>query len=51
MKNSRIYESPEVEIIRLSKLDVVATSNDIGEDSGDNEGEWTKYRLRYYPNY
>ena len=51
MKIKRNYESPEVEIIRLSALDVVSTSNDIGEDSGDNEGEWTEYRLRSYPNY
>ena len=48
-KNS--YKDPEIEIIRLSALDVVSTSNDIGEDSGDNDGEWTEYRLRSYPNY
>ena len=51
MKIKTLYESPEAEIIRLSKMDVVATSNDIGEDSGDNDGEWTEYRLRSYPNY
>ena len=48
-----LYESPEAEIIRLSALDVVSTSgeNDIPEDGGDNDGEWTEYRLRSYPNY
>ena len=51
MKSKTLYESPEAEIIRLSKFDVVATSNDIVEDDGNNEGEWTEYRLRYYPNY
>ena len=51
MKKKTLYESPEAEIIHLSALDVVSTSNDIGEDSGDNDGEWTEYRLRSYPNY
>ena len=44
------YELPEIEIIRFSSLDVVSTSNDIGEDDGDNDGEWTE-RARFYPNY
>ena len=51
MKTKSLYEIPEVEIIRLSALDVVATSNDIPEDGGDNDGEWTEYCLRSYPNY
>ena len=48
-----LYESPEAEIIRLSALDVVSTSNDIPEDGGDNDGEWTKSikNIKYYPNY
>ena len=51
VKTKTLYEIPEAEIIRLSALDVVATSNDIPEDGGDNDGEWTEYRLRSYPNY
>ena len=51
MTKKALYQLPEAEIIYFSALDVVSTSNDIGEDSGENDGEWTEYRLRSYPNY
>ena len=42
MKSTQSYESPEAEIVLLSKLDVVTASNGIGADGGNNEGEWTE---------
>ena len=37
-----IYEKPEIEIIYLNTSDIVTASggNDIGEDGGENDGEW-----------
>ena len=42
MKKKTLYESPEAEIVLLSEKDVVTTSNGIGADGGNNEGEWTE---------
>ena len=39
MKN---YEKPKLEIVLLDEADLIATSNgnNIGEDDGENDGEW-----------
>ena len=50
MKKKTLYESPELEIIRFSQKDVLTSSNNIGEDGGENDGEWTDYTSNY-PNY
>ena len=36
----KTYKSIELELIALNLNDVIVTSNDIGEDDGENEGEW-----------
>ena len=41
MKKELNYEKPEIELIQLLKSDVITSSgNDIGEDDGENNGEW-----------
>ena len=39
------YVNPEIELILLYKSDIIVTSggsdNDIDEDLGENDGEWT----------
>ena len=46
MKRKSPYELPTIEIVKLSSVDVVTASNifgEIGEDGGENDGEWTSY--------
>ena len=44
MNKKTIYESPEVDWIEIFESDIITTSgggeNDVGEDSGENDGEW-----------
>lgn len=42
MKNKTSYEKPEIELISFSATDILTVSggNDIGEDVGENDGEW-----------
>ena len=35
------YEAPDAKIVTLSTCDVISTS--IGEDFGDNDGEWVAF--------
>ena len=37
MKN---YVKPELEIVELSKNDLITTSGTIGKDDGKNDAEW-----------
>ena len=36
------YETPEVDLILIANADIITASsgNDIGEDYGENDGEW-----------
>lgn len=44
MKTKTLYENATLEIIKLSAVDTItASGNDIGEDSGENDGEWMDY--------
>lgn len=38
-----IYETPTAELLKLEAVDVITTS--IFEDTGDNDGEWTGFRM------
>ena len=41
METKALYEKPKIELILLSKNDIIATSgNDIDVDMGENDGEW-----------
>ena len=44
MKNRETYDTPELELIKLGNMDIIATSgeidNDIEPDLGENDGEW-----------
>ena len=41
METKASYEVPRVELVLLSKNDIIATSgNDIDVDMGENDGEW-----------
>ena len=41
MENKEMYEHPALEVVLLENCDIITTSgNDIGEDSGENDGEW-----------
>ena len=44
MNNNAIYESPKIDWIKIFESDIITTSggsgNDVGEDSGENDGEW-----------
>lgn len=42
MKNEVKYQTPELELIYFAATDIITTSggNDIGEDNGENDGEW-----------
>ena len=42
MEKKTTYASAEIELIKFAMSDVIETSggNDIGEDSGENDGEW-----------
>ena len=44
MKKKTPYEVPKIDLIRIFGTDIIATSgdkNDIDEDFGENDGEWT----------
>ncbi len=38
-----IYETPTAELLKLEAVDVITTS--ILEDTGDNDGEWTGFKM------
>ena len=42
MKKKDKYENPELELILFAETDIITVSggNDIGEDDGENDGEW-----------
>ena len=42
MNKKKTYETPELNLIILLETDIITTSggNNIGEDKGENEGEW-----------
>jgi hypothetical protein len=44
MKKKTSYQSPKIDWIDFLEDDIIRTSqgqgNDIGEDSGENDGEW-----------
>ena len=42
MKTKELYVTAEIELVKFGMSDVIETSggNDIGEDSGENDGEW-----------
>ena len=42
MKTKALYVTAELDLVKFEASDVIETSggNDIGEDSGENDGEW-----------
>ena len=41
MQKKMIYEEPEIKVIAFEGVDVITSSGtNIGEDSGENDGEW-----------
>ena len=42
-----VYEKPSVEIIELSRQDIVSTSGPLD----DNQGAWDPQKYAHYPNY
>ena len=43
MEKKELYTTPKIEIVRLCNTDIITTSNTnngIGEDGGENDGEW-----------
>ena len=40
MNKTPHYETPEMILLELSEDDIISTSNNIGEDEGENDGEW-----------
>ena len=42
MKKDMLYESPMVDVIKMVGNDILTSSNsnDIREDTGENDGEW-----------
>jgi len=40
MNKKKFYENPEVTLIEMFDTDILANSDNIGKDSGENDGEW-----------
>lgn len=40
MNRKKLYENPEMILVELLCLDILTASDEIGEDEGDNDGEW-----------
>ena len=40
MNRKKLYENPEMILVELLSLDILTASDEIGEDEGDNDGEW-----------
>ena len=40
MENKTNYQSPEIQFILSDQLDIITVSVGIGEDPGQNDGEW-----------
>ncbi len=41
MENKETYKSPQIQFILSDEMDIItASGGGIGEDPGDNDGEW-----------
>ena len=40
MDNKTTYESPDMQFILSDEMDIISSSGGIGQDPGNNDGEW-----------
>ena len=41
VRNSAPYKAPLAQMIYFGEQDIIRASGNVGEDAGENDGEWT----------